>query len=134
MEGASLVTERQIVAAVGTGMIVLGAAALLGGIANLALAPARPAGGDTPGFPLDQLPPWVAIAYLVTQNWLIFVVFQIAFGTVAVGTGIGFRRWRSWARGCVEELGWAGTMFLAAPVFWVVRSILRSPSDRALGL
>src|SRR5437879_20779 len=137
MEPALLARERRTAVAVGTGMIVLGAEVLVAGIVNLAMAPAMAAArGNTLGFPipLSRLPPWMAIGVLATQNWLSFVAIQLAFGAIVLVAGIGFLRWRSWARGIVEGLGWIGTAPLAVTVLWVGRSILRSPSDHLLGL
>src|SRR5882724_4376425 len=135
MEPALSARERRTAVAVGTGMIVLSAEVLVAGVVNLAMAPAMGAArGHTRGFPipLSSLPPWMAIGVLATQNWLSFVAIQLAFGAIVLVAGIGFLRWRSWARGIVEGLGWIGTAPLAVTVLWVGRSIVRSPSDQGL--
>ena len=129
--------QQRIIVTVGTAVVALGAALLVGGIANLAVAPAIvSAARQTLPFPgrLSDLPASFALAFLVTQNWLMMVGLQLVCSAITLTAGIGLLRRRRWARIIVEGLGWIGAAFLAVPVVWVVRWVLATPTDRMLGL
>jgi len=133
---ASLVSERRTIVAIGTVVIVLGATVLIGGLTNLAIAPAMAATrrqvADFP-VPLSALHSPLAIAVLITQNWPIWVAAQLGFAAVALAAGVAFLRRRSWARIAVEGLGWVGVSFFAIPVVWIARWVLATPTDRLQG-
>src|SRR5947207_13871892 len=82
MGRAAPASKRRTVVAIGTGLTVLGAMVLVGGIVDLALAPTMAAGrGDAPGFllALGGLSPAMAVGLLVLQYWRTFVAIQLVF-------------------------------------------------------
>ena len=134
---ASLAKARRTILAVGTVVIVLGAAVLISGLTNLAIAPAMAAArSQTPAFPvpLSALLSSIGIVILITQNWPIWVAVQLAFATTALAAGVAFLRRCSWARIVVEGLSWVGVALLAIPVVWTARWVLATPTDRMRGL
>jgi len=122
---------------VGTAVITLGTAVLMTGLGNLAIAPAM-AGAEGPArpfpVPLSGLPPAIATAVLITQNWLTWVAGQLAFAVTMLAAGIAFLGRRAWARVVVEGLGWVGAALLVVPIVWIARWVLATPTDRILGL
>jgi hypothetical protein len=136
-KAASLVSERRTIVAIGTVVIVLGAAVLIGGLTNLAVAPAMAAArrhvADFP-VPLSTLHSPLGIAVLITQNWPIWVAAQLGFAAVALAAGVAFLRQCAWARIVVEGLGWVGVALFTIPVVWIARWVLATPTDRVEGL
>src|SRR5437773_5041683 len=97
---ASMTRERWTIVAVGVVVIALGAAVLIGGLTNLAIAPAMAAARwQVADFavPLSALHSSAMIAVLITQNWPIWVGAQLAFAAIALAAGVAFLRRRSWA-------------------------------------
>ena len=137
MKQAAQGRHRWTIIAVGTVAIALGAAVLVSGLGNLAIAPVMAdASGPERSFsiPLSGLSPALAIAVVVTQNWLMWVVGQLALAATLLATGVAFLRGRAWAFVVVEILGWVGAALLVVPIAWITRWILATPTDRLLGL
>jgi len=135
-EPPSLASTRRIIVAIGTIVIVLGAAVLIGGLTNLAIAPAMAASrrevADFP-VPLSALHSPIMIAVWITQHWPSWVAAQLVFAPFTLTAGVAFLRRRSWARIVVEGLGWVGVGFFAIPVVWIARWVLATPTDRLQG-
>jgi len=128
--------ERWSIVAIGATVIVLGTAVLIGGLTNLAIAPAMAAArrqtADFP-IPLSALHSPMMIAVWITQHWPSWVAAQLVFAALTLTAGVAFLRRRSWARIAVESLGWVGVSFLAIPVVWIARWVLATPTDRLQG-
>jgi len=128
--------ERWSIVVIGAVVIVLGAAALMGGLTNLAIASAMAAArqqtADFP-IPLSALHSPMMIAVWITQHWPSWVAAQLVFAAITLTAGVAFLRRRSWARIAVEGLGWVGVSFFAIPVVWIARWVLAMPTDRLQG-
>jgi hypothetical protein len=127
-------SSRWTIVVVGTAVITLGTAVLVSGLGNLAIAPAMAGAGGPFPIPLSSLPSSMAIAVLITQNWLTWVGGQFAFAAIMLATGIAFLRRRAWAWVLVQGLNWVGATLLVVPIAWVARWVLAAPTDRILGL
>jgi hypothetical protein len=128
--------DRWSVVVIGAVVIVLGTAALIGGLTNLAIAPAMAAArrqiAEFP-VPLGALHSPLAIAVWITQHWPSWVAAQLVFATITLTAGVAFLRRRPWARIAVEGLGWVGVSLFAIPIVWVARWVLATPTDRLQG-
>jgi hypothetical protein len=115
---------------------ILGILMVISGLANLVQTPAiRASASHTaiPG-PLSSLPPFITLIFVVTQNWLTMVLVQFGFAAIALTTGVGLYRRRSWSLASLEGLSWVGAMLLAIPFVWVARWMIATPTAPLLGL
>jgi len=136
-QGLSSAHKRRTITRIALGVTILGILTFISGLANLVQTPAiRAAASQTAGLsvPLSSLPPFVALTFVVTQNWLTMVLVQFGFAATVLTIGIGLYRRRPWSRISLESVSWVGAFLLAIPVLWVAPWMVATPAAPLLGL